>query len=106
MIAAVDKRIIPGELRLAKGVVVFLLQGTSSGNERGTSVTNLEPYSVESEPVEPAAWPTVPTWRYLGDRAAADVAYCARFGTSEAPTPSKAPGGLWAYVLPTAEAPH
>ena len=66
-------------------------------------VTNLEPHAVEADPVKTAARPTVPTWRYLGDRAAADVAYCARFGTNEAPTPSLAPGGLWAYVLPTTE---
>ena len=79
---------------------MFLLQSTSRSNAGGTSVTNLEPYSVESEPVEPAAWPTVPTWRYLGTRAAADAAYCARFGTSEAPKPSLLPGGIWAYAVP------
>ena len=66
-------------------------------------MTNLEPRAVEADAVVTAAWPTVPTWRFLGDRAAADVAYCARFGTNEAPTPSLTPGGLWAYVLPTTE---
>ncbi len=41
------------------------------------------------------------TWRYLGDRAAADNAYCARFGVTAAPEPYVVPGGGWAYALPT-----
>jgi hypothetical protein len=63
-----------------------------------------EPSVVEILPIVSAVWPTVPTWRYLGNREAADIAYCARFGTTEAPEPSMAPGGLWAYALPTTEA--
>jgi hypothetical protein len=61
----------------------------------------------ESEATETVpAWPTGPTWRYQGERAAADTAYCARFGTTDAPSPSLAPGGLWAYPLPAAERTH
>jgi hypothetical protein len=59
--------------------------------------------TAEIEPDETAAWPTVPTWRYLGERAVADGAYSARFVTTEVPTPSLAPGGLWAYPLPATE---
>lgn len=59
--------------------------------------------AVGIEPNEPAGWPIVPIWRYLGERAVADAAYCARFGTYDPPTPSKAPGGLWAYPLPGTE---
>lgn len=45
-------------------------------------------------------WPNVPTWRYQGDRAAADLAYCVRFGTSQAPEPLMARGDTLAYELP------
>ena len=65
-----------------------------------------EPRGVEISPIVAATWPTVPTWRYLGDRGAADLAYCERFGTIEAPEPAVTPGGLWAYVLPMTEAPR
>jgi hypothetical protein len=65
-------------------------------------VTKQEPYTVESDPIETPAWPTIPTWRYLGAREAADAAYCARFGTTEAPEPTLVPGGIWAYALPPA----
>lgn len=41
------------------------------------------------------------TWRYLGDRAAADGAYCARFGVPVAPAPDVVPGGVWVYALPS-----
>lgn len=40
------------------------------------------------------------TWRYLGDRAAADHAYCIRFNVPHAPEPRIAPDGAWAYALP------
>lgn len=43
------------------------------------------------------------TWRYIGERAAADLAYCLRFGTAVAPEPSIALGGAWAYPLPGAK---
>jgi hypothetical protein len=67
-------------------------------------VTNQEPYTVEADPIETPTWPTVPTWRYLGTRAAADAAYCTRFGTTAAPEPTPVPGGIWAYALPSAAA--
>ncbi len=44
------------------------------------------------------------TWRYLGDRVAADGAYCARFGVPAAPEPVVALGGVWVYALPTGAA--
>lgn len=66
-------------------------------------MTIKEPLVVEIAPLIPAAWPTVTTWRYLGDRGAADLAYCERFGTKEAPEPSMVPGGLLAYGLPATE---
>jgi hypothetical protein len=43
---------------------------------------------------------TVTTWRYLGDRDAADRAYCFRFNVSLAPEPFTIPGGAFAYPLP------
>lgn len=42
----------------------------------------------------------VATWRYVGDRAAVDHAYCARFGVPVAPEPTVTLGGVWAYALP------
>ena len=54
-------------------------------------------------PAGSAADPGRATWRYLGDRAAADTAYCARFGTHQAPEPSVAPGGILAYPLPAVD---
>lgn len=44
-----------------------------------------------------------PTWRYIGDRDAADLAYSARFGVAIVPEPSIAPGGAWAYALPAVD---
>ena len=41
-----------------------------------------------------------PSWRYLGERDEADVAYCVRFGVQEAPEPTKAANGVWSYTLP------
>ncbi len=60
---------------------------------------------LKSTTVEPgsevaSARPTTDTWRYLGDRDAADLAYCARFGVQEAPEPALVIGGAWAYALP------
>lgn len=46
------------------------------------------------------------SWRYCGDRAAADVAYCARFGVTVSPEPYALGGGVWAYVLPGAAPPR
>lgn len=69
-------------------------------------MTTLEPRAFEIAPIARAAWPTVSTWRYLGDRGAADQAYCERFGTTEAPEPAVTPGGLWAYALPATEPPR
>lgn len=43
------------------------------------------------------------TWRYLGERAAADSAYCARFNVLQAPEPLVALDGAWAYTLPVAK---
>lgn len=45
----------------------------------------------------------VATWRYQGDRDAADRAYCTRFGVAAAPEPVIALGGAWAYPLPAPE---
>lgn len=57
----------------------------------------------EREPVE-AVWapasPRATSWRYLGERTAADLAYCVRFGVTVAPEPYVAPGGALAYALP------
>ena len=74
------------------------------GQEGDTSMTSPEPRVFEMERVATTAWPSGPTWRYLGDRAAADLAYCARFGTTEAPEPAMAAGGVWAYPLPATQA--
>ncbi len=46
------------------------------------------------------------TWRYLGDRVAADSAYCARFNVQQAPEPLVAQDGAWAYVLPGSTTAH
>ena len=46
----------------------------------------------------------VPSWRYIGERAAADGAYCLRFSVTEAPEPYVVPGGAWAYALPATRA--
>jgi hypothetical protein len=46
---------------------------------------------------------TEPTWRYLGDRDAADRAYCFRFGVAQAPEPVIIPGGAFAYALPAVQ---
>ena len=46
------------------------------------------------------------SWRYLGDRAAADHAYCARFGVTQAPEPYVALGCIWVYALPIVEPPR
>lgn len=68
-------------------------------------MTTLQPPTVDATTPAPSLWPTVPTWRFLGDRAAADLAYCARFGTTEAPMPAATPGGQWAYTLPVSHLP-
>ncbi|MBA3945670.1 MAG: hypothetical protein H0X37_14025 [Herpetosiphonaceae bacterium] len=43
------------------------------------------------------------TWRYVGERDAADLAYCVRFDVTEAPEPTIALGGAFAYAVPTME---
>lgn len=55
---------------------------------------------VEEIPMRQVATTREATWRFLGDRAAADQAYCLRFGVNSAPEPFVAPGGAWAYPLP------
>ena len=42
-------------------------------------------------------------WRYLGDRVAADAAYCLRFGVAQAPEPSGMPSSVWSYAIPVVE---
>jgi hypothetical protein len=54
-------------------------------------------------PVERSASVGEATWRFLGNRADADHAYCLRFDVSQAPEPTIALGGAWAYSLPSAE---
>ena len=76
------------------------------GQEGDTSMTRPEGRVFEMERVATTARPSGATWRYLGDRAAADLAYCARFGTAEAPEPAMVVGGAWAYALPAREAPE
>lgn len=44
----------------------------------------------------------IPTWRYLGDRTSADVAYCVRFSVQQAPEPTESLSGVWHYALPSA----
>lgn len=67
---------------------------------------DLEAQAVESTAAEAIARPLVSplaaTWRYLGERAAADDAYCARFGVSHAPEPSIDRDKVLAYALPMA----
>ena len=63
-------------------------------------MTNSEARVFETEPVATTRGSYAATWRYVGDRAAADLAYCARFGTQEAPEPTRVVGGVWAYALP------
>jgi hypothetical protein len=62
----------------------------------------------KTTPASPAPLPggRDATWRFIGDRAAADRAYCARFGVSQAPEPIVALGGAWAYALPIVAPPH
>lgn len=53
--------------------------------------------------MQPPTPPRVATWRYLGERTAADDAYCARFGVSHAPEPYIGRDKVWAYTLPAVE---
>lgn len=63
--------------------------------------------SVVVQAEEPASEPRRPisgvTWRFLGDRVAADSAYCIRFNVQQAPEPLVALDGAWAYTLPGAK---
>ena len=63
-------------------------------------MTDSEPVKYEREPVARSIQLGVATWRYVGSRSDADLAYCARFGTDEAPEPTVALGCAWAYALP------
>lgn len=55
----------------------------------------------------PLAPPRVATWRFFGERAAADDAYCTRFGVSHAPEPTSiGQNNMWAYALPVVEPPR
>ena len=75
-----------------------------STHDRERSMIHPERETSEYEPVQDAggALASIPaiSWRYLGDRAAADSAYCSRFGVAQAPEPWVALGGAWAYALP------
>lgn len=63
-------------------------------------MSNGELNTVERERRVPPANTNSPTWRYLGDRTAADLAYCARFGVQQAPEPTESLAGVWSYALP------
>jgi hypothetical protein len=63
-------------------------------------MTNMQTPAFENPPALMATRSTAPTWRYLGERVAADLAYCARFGVAQAPEPTLVPGASWAYALP------
>lgn len=39
-------------------------------------------------------------WHYLGDRTAADAAYCLRFDVAQAPEPEAMPSSVWSYAMP------
>lgn len=73
-------------------------------------MSNTDPQPVEQATAEavirPITQPRAATWRYLGERLAADDAYCARFGVSHAPEPSKGHDNVWAYALPVVEPPR
>ncbi len=66
-------------------------------------MANPEPRHGERDISERAVGPRTSTptatWRYIGDRTAADLAYCAHFGVSQAPEPFVALGGAWAYAV-------
>ncbi len=63
-------------------------------------MNKLEPRTLMTRPVEVGVMPTGTTWRYLGERAAADLAYCARFGVVQAPEPMMLSDDILAYTLP------
>jgi hypothetical protein len=42
-------------------------------------------------------------WRYLGERTAADAAYCLRFGVAQAPEPESMPNSVWSYAMPVVQ---
>ncbi len=65
-------------------------------------MTGPEHADLDTLPATAAVRLNVPTWRYLGEREAADLAYCARFGVAAAPEPTVVHGGAWAYTLPEA----
>ena len=63
-------------------------------------MTDMQRPAFETLPMPMLTRSSAPTWRYLGERGPADLAYCARFGVAEAPEPTVGPGGVWAYTLP------
>lgn len=63
-------------------------------------MSKLEPRTLMTRPLEAGVTPVGTTWRYLGERTAADLAYCARFGVVVAPEPMMMSDGILAYTLP------
>ncbi len=63
-------------------------------------MNKLEPRTLMTRPLEVGVMPTGTTWRYRGERVAADLAYCARFGVVAAPEPMMLSDGILAYTLP------
>lgn len=67
-------------------------------------MTDVDPrdhdYHADGGMVATQAMPRGATWRYRGERAAADLAYCARFGVADTPEPFAMGGDIWAYALP------
>jgi len=57
-------------------------------------------FALTSERPLPTPSTNITTWRYLGDRTAADLAYCVRFDVQEAPEPVGSLAGVWSYALP------
>ena len=64
-------------------------------------MTDTQVPMAESDVVTPPVRLMTATWRYVGDRTAADLAYCARFALDTAPEPVAAVGGGLSYPLPS-----
>lgn len=77
------------------------ISGTSYDRKGNIGMTDGEPLAPTINRVTTADSLNAPSWRYLGDRNAADVAYCERFGVDEPPEPTEAWNGVWSYALPT-----
>jgi hypothetical protein len=63
-------------------------------------MNDIEPVMPVSERVFTRTSTLTTTWRYLGERTAADLAYCVRFGVPEAPEPTESFAGVLSYALP------